>query len=143
MNFILILNKMIIIPYSCTIRFCKKLVLEINVLFEFVMRTKGFDKYTFYLNWSNWLWYNIKWAVYQPPSWNVQKPCLVHFYPRLFVGGRCFLYVIYVCLRIVVYNTYCFVFLFVFLRLVDSISGLSISDCPLFIYSLFTNKKSY
>ena len=67
--------------------------------------------------------------------------------PSLFVGGLCFIYVICVCLRIVVSNTYCAVFLFVFSRLVFvCVSSscvpyvASFLDCPFLISPLvFSN----
>ena len=59
---------------------------------------------------------------------------------RLFVAqGSCLIYVICVCLRIVMSNTYCVVFLFCFssscVPYVVNVSGLSIIDCP----SVFSN----
>ena len=44
-------------------------------------------------------------------TWN---RCSVRLYLRLFVDGACLVYVICVCLRIVVSNTYCVMFLLLF-----------------------------
>ena len=44
-------------------------------------------------------------------------------------GGSCLIYVICACLRIVVSNTYCAVFLFDFLRFVNTMLSVSL-DCP-------------
>ena len=66
-------------------------------------------------------------------------------YLQLFVWDTCLIYVICVCLRIVVSNTYCVVFLFCFssscVPYVASFSGLSIFSLPLrysptFIYKI-------
>ena len=67
---------------------------------------------------------------------SAQKRFSVRLYLQLFVGGggSCLIDVICVCLRIVVSNTYCVVFLFCFssscVPYVASLSGLSIFDCP-------------
>jgi hypothetical protein len=59
----------------------------------------------------------------------------VRVYLHLFVGGLMFIYVICVCLRIVVSNTYCVVFLLsvssAWVTYVASFSGLFILDCPI------------
>jgi hypothetical protein len=53
--------------------------------------------------------------------------------------GWCLIYVTYVCLRIVVSNTYCVDFCFVFLRLVYPMLTVSL-DCPfLIVPSIFSS----
>ena len=43
------------------------------------------------------------------------KRCSIRHYPQLCLGGSCLIYIICVCLRIVVFNTYCVVFSNVYL----------------------------
>ena len=71
------------------------------------------------------------------------KRCWVRLYLQLFA---CLIYVICVCLRIVVSNTYCSVFLFCLspscVQFVVSFSGLSIFDYPFgILYRLFNTRK--
>ena len=58
------------------------------------------------------------------------KRCLFRLYLQLFVGVACLIYVIYDCLRKLVSNTYCVVFLLCFslscVPYVASFSGLSV-----------------
>ena len=65
------------------------------------------------------------------------KRCSVRLYLQLFVGGfMSYLQkhvLICVCLRIVVSNTYCVVFLFVFICLVHPMLPVSL-DCPFFYF---------
>ena len=62
---------------------------------------------------------------------SAKKRCSVRLYLKLFAGG--FIYVICVCLRIVLYNTYCDMFLFRLslscVPFTASVSGFSMFDC--------------
>jgi hypothetical protein len=72
-----------------------------------------------------------------PPAWKDVRFVLSI---RLFVGGlSCLIYVICVCLRVVVSNTYCVGFCFFFLHLVYPMMTVSL-DCPFLIApSVFSN----
>ena len=70
-----------------------------------------------------------------------KKRCSVLLYLQLFVGGFMSLYVMCVCLRIVVANTYCLLFLFWLFSscvpYVASFSGLSILLAPLVFSNIY------